>query len=102
MASCPELIAALSARISKLEHQLCSPPLSVLTELKESIANHDRQPESLDYRIAALEPNLTGEIEEVKSSSRAPISTAAPVPVPLVSPRKSLKEVECPFKVPND
>jgi uncharacterized coiled-coil protein SlyX len=96
MASCPEPLSALSARISKLEHQLCSPPLSVLTELKESIANHDRQLESLDYRISALERNLTCEIEAVQSSSRAPIPTATPLQ--SVSPTKSLNEVEFPFK----
>jgi hypothetical protein len=42
IASAPELIASLSERISKLEHQISSQPSTLIAELKESIANHDR------------------------------------------------------------
>jgi hypothetical protein len=87
MASTPELIAALSQRISKLEHHISSHALDILAELKESMENHDRQLESLDCRISALEPNLTTDLSTLKSSSPAP-----------VSPSKSPTEVKCPFK----
>jgi hypothetical protein len=40
-ASALELFAPLSDRISKLEHQMSSQPLTLIAELKESIANHE-------------------------------------------------------------
>jgi uncharacterized coiled-coil protein SlyX len=85
IASVPELIAALSERISKLEDQISSQPLSIIAELKESIADHERQLESLDCRISGLAPNLKTELEEL----RRPIVT--PTPVASVSPSKSLE-----------
>jgi uncharacterized coiled-coil protein SlyX len=96
MNSAPELVAALSERISKLEHQLSSQPLAILAKLKESIANHERQLESLNCRISALEPNLTADLKELKLVSPAPVFAATPFPP--VSPSKSLKEVEFPLK----
>jgi hypothetical protein len=51
MAFATEQIAALAERISLLEHQMLSQPLAILAELKESIANHDRQLESLTSSI---------------------------------------------------
>jgi hypothetical protein len=95
IASTPELIAALSERISKLEGQISCQPLLHFAELKESIANHERQLEDLNYRISALEPNLRTELEELKSVSPTPIPT--PTPVPPVSPTKSLKGTEFPL-----
>jgi hypothetical protein len=89
--SIPELITYLSERISKLEHQISSHPLTLIPELKESIANHDRQLESLACRISGLETNSSAEVKELKS---APIAT----PTPLVSPSKSLKGSEFPLK----
>jgi uncharacterized coiled-coil protein SlyX len=86
-----ELMAALSERISKLEHQMSSQPLAI-AELKESITNHERRLESLDSRISGLEPNLRTELEELKR----PLST--PTPVLPASPSKSLKGLEFPLK----
>jgi hypothetical protein len=63
-----------------------------IAELKESIANHDRQLESLDCRVSVLELNLRPEAKQLKR----PIAT--PTPVSPVSPSKSLKEVEFPLK----
>jgi hypothetical protein len=70
VASSPEPIRALSERISKLERQL----------------------ESLDCRISALEPNLGTGLEDLK------LSIAISIPVPPVSLLKSLKKVRFPFK----
>jgi uncharacterized coiled-coil protein SlyX len=86
-AAVPELIAALSERISKLENQISSQPVS-LAELRESIANHERQLESLDCRISVLEPNLKAELKELKR----PIATPTPVSVPPVSPSSHSKQ----------
>jgi uncharacterized coiled-coil protein SlyX len=96
--SAPELIEALSERISKLEGQLSSRPLALIAELKESIANHDRQLESLDCRLSALEPNLTkvqADLKELKSGSYPPVSK--PTPVPPISHSKSPKEATFPL-----
>jgi hypothetical protein len=65
-----------------------------IAELKESIANHERQLESLDCRISVLEPNLRTELKKLKS----PIATSTPDPVPPVSPSKPLKGTEFPLK----
>jgi uncharacterized coiled-coil protein SlyX len=98
IASVPELIVTLSARISKLEDQISSQPLAI-AELKESITNHERQLESLDCRISALGPNPTkGQTvrKELKPDSPAPVST--PTKKSWFGRRKSLKEVEFPLK----
>jgi uncharacterized coiled-coil protein SlyX len=87
IASTPELIAALSERISKLEHQISSQPLAI-AELKESIANHERRLERLDSRISMLEPNLRTEVTALKSL------IATPTPVLPVSLPKSHKTVD--------
>jgi uncharacterized coiled-coil protein SlyX len=118
IASVPELIATLSDRITKLELQISSQPLAIVAELKESITNHERQLESLDFRISGLEPNLRTELRELKSRSPAPVSTPTPIasispspaphpippvristptPVARVPPSKSLKDLEFPF-----
>jgi predicted nucleic acid-binding Zn-ribbon protein len=77
----PELITTLSERISQLEDRLSVQNQSVITELKESVANHDRRLEEL---LSAIETNarsvqtefggvkhsvhhLLTEFEEVKS-----------------------------------
>jgi uncharacterized coiled-coil protein SlyX len=91
----PELMAALSERISKLEDQLSSQ--TIIAELKESIANHERQLESLDCRISALKPHLSIDFKELISGSPTPVST--PARVPPVSPSDALTEVEFPLKV---
>jgi hypothetical protein len=68
-------------------------------ELKETIADHERQLESLDCRISALEPNLAKaqtDLTELKSRSPAPIPTAAPVPP--VSRSGSRQSVEFPLR----
>jgi hypothetical protein len=49
-----ELIVARSERISEIPSQL----FALISPLKESIANLDRQLKSLDRRIYGLEPNL--------------------------------------------
>jgi hypothetical protein len=90
IASTPELISSLSERISKLKRQISSQPFQILAELKESIANHARQLESLDCRISVLGPNLTTGHTEPKRVSLAP--------VPPVSPSKPLTEVKFPLK----
>jgi uncharacterized coiled-coil protein SlyX len=92
MASLPEIVSALSERISQLEDQISSQPLALIAELKESLANHERQLESLDCRVSVLEPNLRSELKELKS----PIAT--PTPVPPISPTKLLKAAEFPLK----
>jgi hypothetical protein len=103
----PELITALSERIYNLEHQLSSPPVRILAELKESIANHERQLESLDCRISALETNLRTDLKELKSDVRrrdrlstfdSESKSGLPAPVRPVSPAKSLREVEFPLR----
>jgi uncharacterized coiled-coil protein SlyX len=86
----PELIATLSERITKLECQMSSRSLPIIAELKESIANHERQLENLECRIAALEPNLKTDVDALKSSSVAPVRP--------ISPSKSLKEIEFPIQ----
>jgi uncharacterized coiled-coil protein SlyX len=95
IASTPEVIAALSERISKLERQISSQPLAI-AELKESITKHERRLYSLDSRISVIEMNLRTELEELKSGSRAPIAT--PTPVPPDSHSKSPKAAEFPLK----
>jgi uncharacterized coiled-coil protein SlyX len=92
MASLPDIVSALSERISKLEDQISSQPLALLAELKESIANHERQLEGLDCRLSVLEPNLRAELKQLKS----PIAT--PTPVPPVSPSTLPSGVEFPLK----
>jgi hypothetical protein len=67
--------------------------LALIAELTKSIAEHDRQLESLDCRISGLELNLRTEPEELKSAS-----IATPIPLPLVSPSKSLGELHFPLK----
>jgi hypothetical protein len=64
--------------------------LAILADLKESIANHERQLHSLRSRISGLEPNPRADVKALKSGS--------PDPVPPVSHSKSLNAVECPFK----
>jgi uncharacterized coiled-coil protein SlyX len=125
MANCsiPELIAALSERISKLESQISSQPLGIIVDLKESIANQDRQLQSLRSRLSGLDTNLRKvgtDLNELKRGLPAPVSTPmdppisssptphpippvrvstpTPVPLPPVSPSKSLKGVEFPLK----
>jgi hypothetical protein len=95
-ASVPELIASLSERISKLEHQGSSESLSIIAELKDSIADHERQLESLDSRIAGLELNLRAELRAWKVRFPAPLT--APTVVPTSSRSKSLKGAEFPLK----
>jgi hypothetical protein len=41
--SLPELIAALSERISKVESQISSDPFAIIVDLKESILPHFEQ-----------------------------------------------------------
>jgi uncharacterized coiled-coil protein SlyX len=118
--SIPELIAALSERISKLESQISSQPLGIIVDLKESIANQDRQLQSLRSRLSGLDTNLRKvgtDVNELKRSLSAPVSTrpvspsptptprpippvrvSAPTPVQPVSPTKSAKGVEFPLK----
>jgi uncharacterized coiled-coil protein SlyX len=90
--SSPEIIAALSDRISKLEHQISSQPLTLIAELRKSIAKHDRQLESLDCRISWLELNLRTGCEGLKWAS-----IATPIPLRPGSLSKSLEEVEFPL-----
>jgi uncharacterized coiled-coil protein SlyX len=92
MTSTPELITALSERISKLERQMTSQPLAIVAELKESIANHERQLESLDSRIFALEPNppkAQADLKELKSVSPTPFFTTALSPPGSSSPKEA-------------
>jgi hypothetical protein len=54
---------------SKLEYQLSLQPSPIITELKESITNHDRQLETL---VSTIEMNITSlqtEIEAVRRST---------------------------------
>jgi hypothetical protein len=95
MDSTPELMASLSARISKLERQISSQLLALIAELKESIGCHERQLQSFRSRISGLEPNLRTELKELKLGSPAPISK--PTPAPPVSASKSLKEAWFPL-----
>jgi uncharacterized coiled-coil protein SlyX len=74
----PELIVTLSERISKLEHQMSSERLTILAELKESIAHHERQLTSLRSRISTLEPNLTTDLKQSKTGlTRSNYGTAS-------------------------
>jgi hypothetical protein len=90
--------------------------LGILAELKESITNHERQLESLDFRISGLEPNLAkaqADLTELRSGSPAlllpvsplqtrrsisPVRISTRTSAPRVSPSKSLKPAEFPFK----
>jgi archaellum component FlaC len=65
--SSPEFITALSEQISSLEHQMSSQPLAV-AELKESIANHDRQLEGLRFAIETKPARLQTQIDELRHS----------------------------------
>jgi uncharacterized coiled-coil protein SlyX len=106
--SIPELIAALSERISKLESQISSQPLGILVDLKESIANHDRQLQSLRSCLSGLDTSFTKvrtDLNELKRGLPVPVSTPmsppvspSPTPPVRVSPAKSLKETEFPLK----
>jgi uncharacterized coiled-coil protein SlyX len=112
--SIPELIAALSERIANLERQIYSQPLAIMVDLKESIANHDRQLQNLRSGFSALDTNLRKvqtDLKELKPGLPAPVSTrispaaspspvpvSPPTPVPSVSPYKSLKRVEFPLQ----
>jgi uncharacterized coiled-coil protein SlyX len=114
--SIPELVAALSERISKLESQISSQPLGIIVDLKESIANHDRQLQGLRSRLSGLDTNLRKvgtDLNELKPGFPAPVSTptspplsSSPTPRPIrplrvsppVSPSKSLTETEFPLK----
>jgi uncharacterized coiled-coil protein SlyX len=85
-----ELITYLSERISKLEGQMSSQRLAIIAELKESIADHERQLKSLDCRISGLEATLMKtptDLKELKPSSRGPVSRS-----------NSPKKVELPLK----
>jgi hypothetical protein len=88
--SAPELIRALSERITKLEDQMSSPTSAIIAQLKESLADHERQLESLACRISVLEPNLAIDLKDLKSVS--PVST--PASVPPASPSLLAKVVE--------
>jgi uncharacterized coiled-coil protein SlyX len=68
IASVPEQIAALSERISNLEHQISCQQLTLIAELKESIANQVRQLESLSSGISSNSATHRTEIDEVKQS----------------------------------
>jgi hypothetical protein len=112
--SIPELISALSKRIYKVESQISSQPLAIIVDLKESIANHDRQLQNLRSRLSGLDTNLRKvgtDLNELKLGFPAPVSTpmnpltpippvlvSNPTPVPPVSPQKSHNEVKFPLK----
>jgi hypothetical protein len=105
-ASNPELIATLSQRISKLEHEMSSQPLAIIAGLKESTLNHDRQLKSLDYRISRLEPKLAMAQTDVRPRHGHPtkpqtdlteLESGWPAPVLTVSDSKLLKEVDFPL-----
>jgi uncharacterized coiled-coil protein SlyX len=110
-------MAALSERISKLESQISSQTLTIIVDLKESIANHDRQLQSLRSRLSGLDTNLRKvgtDLNELKLCLSDPLSTrmsppvspnpirpvrvSPPTPVPPVSSSKSLKATEFPLK----
>jgi small GTP-binding protein len=67
-ASSPDLVAALSERISTLEHQLSSQVLIHVSELKESIKNQDRQLETVISSIESTAVTLRREIDDVRHS----------------------------------
>jgi hypothetical protein len=60
--------------------------LTIIAELKESVANQGRQLDNLDFRLSALEPNLTTDLRHLKRTR-----------IPPVSPPESLKEVKFPL-----
>jgi uncharacterized coiled-coil protein SlyX len=68
LSSTPLPIAILSERISKLELQISSQPLTIIAELKESIVSHDRRLESLSSVIEANSATLRTEIDNVRHS----------------------------------
>jgi uncharacterized coiled-coil protein SlyX len=92
MASKPDIIASLSERISKLEHQMSSQPSAIIAELRGSIADHDLRLQSVDYRVSVIERKLTTAYTVFKSGSPAPISS--PAPVAPVSPPIHRNDVE--------
>jgi hypothetical protein len=61
--------AALSERISKLECQIFSQPLTIIAELKGSVLNHDRQLESLSSLIEANDAHFRTQIDDVRHSA---------------------------------
>jgi chromosome segregation ATPase len=61
-----ELIAALSERITPVEHQLSSHVPTIVPELKESITNHDGQPEILLSVIEAKPEIPRAEIDDLR------------------------------------
>jgi hypothetical protein len=91
--SAPEVIAALSDRISKLEDQMSSRFSAIIPELTESVANHERQIQGLRSLISGLGQNLAktrADLEELKSVALSPIMP--------VCPSKERKVVEFPLK----
>jgi hypothetical protein len=75
--------------------------LAVITELKESIARHERQLQSLTHRISGADLNLRKaqtDLKALKSGSPAQVSTASPLPP--VSHPKALNEVVFPLTEP--
>jgi hypothetical protein len=64
--SAADLIAALSERITQVEHQLSSQAPIIVSELKESTTNHDRQLESLLSVIEAKPAILRTEIADLR------------------------------------
>jgi hypothetical protein len=61
-----QIASALSERISKLEHQMSSHSLTLILELKESIANQDRQLESLSSGIVSNSATFQTEVDQLK------------------------------------
>jgi hypothetical protein len=102
MAAAPELIAALSERLSKVEQQISLHPLAIIAELKTSVANHDGQLQSLRSRISALETNQPvpqADLTELQPVSPDPVFP--PIPIAPVSSSEPLTEVELPLQAAN-
>jgi hypothetical protein len=69
--SVPEVVKALSERISKLEHDMSSSDLGIALELKESITSHDQQLERLFSMMKMTDATYRREIDEVRRSLQA-------------------------------
>jgi hypothetical protein len=92
-----ELIATLSDRITKLERKMLSLHLSIITQLKESIANDEPQPANLDFCICAVERNLMTDFKELRSRSLTPVS--APTQFQCIDPSELATEANYPFQM---
>jgi hypothetical protein len=95
LAELKEAIADHERQLESLScRQISSQPLGIIAELEESIANHERQLEALDCRISTLEPNLTKAQADLKE-----LKSSSPAPVSTPTPVPPVSPSKSPKEV---